>query len=50
MVEVALLPGEMPDGGLVAETVYADAAAALTVTVTVVVCVSVPKAPVTIMT
>ena len=45
-----MLPGEMPDEGLVADTVYVDAAAGFTVTLAVVVCTSVPEVPVTVMT
>jgi len=47
IVEVALLPGEMPDPGLAAETVYAAAVAEVTLTVTVAVCVMVPDVAVT---
>ena len=49
IVEVALLPGEMPVAGLAAETVYAAAVAEVTLTVTVAVCVMLPDFAVTVM-
>jgi hypothetical protein len=50
MAEVAELPGEMLPEGLVAETVYVDAAAEFTLTFTVAVCVMLPDLAVTVIT
>jgi hypothetical protein len=50
MVDVPLLPGEIAEEGLVADTVNVTAAAAPMVTLTVVVCTSAPAVPVTVMT